>query len=79
MGWISLGERVLVFAGGCDDGVACDLAVELAVDASHDTGWGGAGGTLLTVGGETGWSHHNWEWAFRKCPAGTTPANCLPP
>lgn len=76
--WHSAGDHVVVFAGVCSDGVARDLAIELAADASHDTAWGGAGGTLLTVGGEPGWSHDNWTWAFRKCPTGTTPATCHP-
>ncbi len=75
--WHSQGDRVLVFAGVCDDGVARDIAIELAADASHDTELGGPG-TVLTVGGEAGWAHDNWSWAFRKCPAGTTPATCRP-
>lgn len=76
--WYSTSDRVVVFAGVCSDHVARDIAIELAADPTHDTGWGGAGGTLLTVGGETGWTHDNWDWAFRKCPAGTTPATCRP-
>lgn len=77
--WRSASDRIVVFAGVCDDGVARELAIELAADPSHDTGWGGAGGTLLTVGGQPGWSHDNWTWAFRKCPAGTGPTSCIPP
>jgi hypothetical protein len=76
--WYSLNDRVLVFAGVCSDNLARDLVIGLAADPTHDTDRGGAGGTLLTVGGETGWSHDNWTWSFRKCPAGTTPANCRP-
>ena len=77
--WYSLDERTLAIAGVCSDQVARDLVVELAADPATDTAWGGAGGTLVTVGGEAGWAHDGWDWAFRKCPAGTTPATCLPP
>jgi hypothetical protein len=76
--WSSRSSSVLVIAGACSDGVARDIAIELAADSSSNTGWGGAGGTLLSVGGETSWSHDNWPWAFRKCPAGTDPATCVP-
>ena len=71
-------DRVLVIAGVCDDHLARDIAVELAADPTHDADWGGAGGTVLTVGDDPAWAHDNWDWAFRKCPAGTTPANCHP-
>lgn len=77
--WHSQGERVLVFAGVCSDQVARDIVIQLEPDTGGNTGWGGAGGTLVSVGGETGWSHDNWPWAFRKCPPGTTPVTCFPP
>ena len=76
--WHSQGDRHLVFAGVCSDQVARDIVIELAPDTGQNSEWGGAGGTLLTVGGEPNWAHDNWAWAFRKCPAGTTPATCLP-
>ena len=68
---------MLVIAGVCDDHLARDIAVELAADPTHDADWGGAGGTVLTVGDDPAWAHDNWDWAFRKCPAGTTPAHVL--
>lgn len=76
--WWSLGASTLVIVGDCSDGTPREIVIELAADASGNAGWGGAGGTLVTVGGETGWSHDNWEWLFRKCPEGTGPADCVP-
>lgn len=76
--WHSRGDRVVIFDGVCDDHVAREIAIEVAADPSHDAEWGGAGGTLLTVGGDPAWAHDSWPWAFRKCPAGTTPATCHP-
>ena len=65
--WWSKSSRHLVILGECTDGRAREIEIELAADASSNTEFGGAGGTLLVVDGETGWSHNNWEWAFRKC------------
>ena len=76
--WYSLDASHVVIAGDCSDQVPRDIVIELAADPSSNTSFGGAGGTLLTVGGEAGWSHDNWDWAFRKCPSGTTPASCMP-
>lgn len=76
--WWSRGADELVILGACSDGVAREIAIQLAADASSNTGWGGAGGTLVSVGGEDGWSHDNWEWAFRKCPPGTGATDCTP-
>jgi hypothetical protein len=76
--WWSLGADTLVILGDCSDGTPREIAIQLAADPSSNTEWGGAGGTLLTVGGEAGWSHDNWDWAFRKCPPGTGPATCVP-
>lgn len=53
--WWSDGPSTLVIAGECSDGVARPIAIDLATAA------------VLSVGGETGWSHDNWDWAFRKC------------
>lgn len=77
--WWSLGANRLVIVGDCADGVAREIAIDLRDDASANSEWSGAGGTLVTVGGEAGWSHDNWEWGFRKCPAGTGPDDCYPP
>ena len=65
--WWSKSSRHLVILGDCSDGKPREIELELAADASSNTGFGGAGGTLLVVDGELGWSHDNWEWAFRKC------------
>ncbi|MEZ4403217.1 MAG: hypothetical protein R3B06_24545 [Kofleriaceae bacterium] len=69
---------MLVIDGVCSDGVAREVEIGLAADSSSDADWSGAGGTLLTVGGEEGWSHDNWEWSFRKCRPGTGPSDCVP-
>ncbi|MFN0246685.1 MAG: hypothetical protein ACKV2T_07235 [Kofleriaceae bacterium] len=39
----------------------------MSTDASSNTSFGGAGGTLVSVGGSTTWSHDNFEWAFCRC------------
>jgi hypothetical protein len=76
--WRSTSDRIVVLAGVCSDGVARDIAIELDAATGDDSDWNGAGATVLTVGGETGWSHDNWTWSFRKCPPGTAPATCFP-
>lgn len=76
--WFSRGSSKLVIIGDCSDDVAREIEIEMAADASSNSSWGGAGGTLVSVGGASGWIHDNWDWAFRKCPAGTDPTTCLP-
>ena len=70
--WHSLDAHHLVIEGRCSDGRARDIVIELAVDASSNTELGGAGGTLVSVDGEAGWTHDSFAWAFRKCPAGAS-------
>jgi hypothetical protein len=74
--WFSTSSRHLVIVGTCSDGHPREIVIEMNADPSSNTSWGGAGGRLLSVGGELDWSHDNWEWAFRKCPAGTDPSTC---
>jgi hypothetical protein len=76
--WYSLDASHLAIAGDCSDQVPRDIVIELAADPSSNTSFDGAGGTVVSVGGETGWSHDNWDWVFRKCPPGGTPASCMP-
>lgn len=54
--WASRGPTTLIITGDCFDGVA--RPIEIALDRGAD---------VVSVGGETGWSHNNWDWAFRKC------------
>ena len=72
--WRSAGPRVMILDGVCDDGVARPIALQLSAAAVGDPDGGLV--TVLTVGGEPGWSHDNWVWSFRKCPPGTTPETC---
>lgn len=76
--WSSLDARTLVIAGVCSDAAAREIVIALAADASADEQWGGAEATVRTVGGDPAWSHDNWPWAFRRCPAGTGPTDCVP-
>jgi hypothetical protein len=76
--WFSRSPSTLVILGSCSDAVAREIVLELAADPAQDSEWGGAGGVLVTVGGEPGWSHDNWDWAFRKCRAGTDSTTCVP-
>ncbi|MBA3453390.1 MAG: hypothetical protein H0T42_09895 [Deltaproteobacteria bacterium] len=76
--WFSRGSSTLVIVGDCSDDTAREIVIEMAADASSNTGWGGAGGTLTSVGGSDGWSHDNWDWSFRKCRAGSVPTTCVP-
>jgi hypothetical protein len=76
--WFSRGASTLVVVGDCSDATAREIVIAMAADPASNTRWGGAGGTLVTVGGEAGWSHDNWDWAFRKCQTGTDPTSCLP-
>jgi hypothetical protein len=77
--WYSLDASTLIIEGDCSDGAAREIRIALASDTSSNTQWGGAGGTLVSVDGEVGWSHDNWDWVFRKCPAGTDESTCTPP
>ncbi len=65
--WRSEDDQTLVIEGQCSDGVARDIVLEFNSDSSQNASFG-AGATLLTVDGESGWAHNSWEWAFRKCP-----------
>ena len=75
--WWSRGADTLVILGDCSDALPREIEIRLAADSSSNTQWGGAGGTLVSVGGDVAWSHDNWEWAFRKCPPGTDPSSCF--
>ncbi len=65
--WFSRGSSTLVIVGECSDAVAREIVIEMNADPSSNTSFGGAGGTLVSVGGSSTWSHDNWDWAFRKC------------
>lgn len=69
--WSSLDAAHLVIAGACSDGRARDIVIAMNPDPSSNAEWGGAGGELVSVDGEPGWSHDNWAWAFRKCASGS--------
>lgn len=70
--WRSAGPRLLSVDGVCSDGVRRPIVLELT--AADDATGGPA--TVRTVGGETGWSHDNWSWWFRRCPADATFETC---
>jgi hypothetical protein len=69
--WSASGN-VLTLASDCSDGTSRDVRLSFTRDPQT-----GAFGnvTLLTVGGETGWSHNDFLWRFRKCP-GTDEEQC---
>jgi hypothetical protein len=76
--WFSRSSSTLVIVGTCSDLTSREIVIEMNADPSANTEWGGSGAGLVTVGGDTGWSHDNWDWAFRKCRAGTDPTSCVP-
>jgi hypothetical protein len=59
--WHSLDSTHVSIAGTCSDGQARDIEIEMTADPQ-----------VLSVGGQTGWSHDNWAWSFRKCADSTT-------
>jgi hypothetical protein len=63
--WRSLAPATLIILGHCSDGVPREIRLEFALDEQGDLNEHSV--TLVTVGGETDWSHDNWAWAFRKC------------
>lgn len=65
--WHSEDDQTLVIEGHCTDDVVRDIVLLFSSDASQNSEFGN-GATVLTVDGQTGWSHNGWEWAFRKCP-----------
>lgn len=64
--WHSEDDQTLVIEGQCTDGISRDIVLHFGNDPSQNAE-SGADVTLLTVDGQTGWSHNGWEWAFRKC------------
>lgn len=74
--WQSSGASTLIVAGECSDGRPREIRLAFDDDPTDDDRAGGARVTLESVGGERGWSHDNFEWAFRRCPAGTDAAAC---
>jgi hypothetical protein len=73
--WFSK-NGMLGIVGNCSDLNPRTIWIHFGKDASLNTVPGGSGGFLHSVEGSIEWSHDNWDWAFRKCPAGTTEATC---
>lgn len=67
--WWSKGPAGLVIVGDCSDGAARPIEFSFDPDSSGNAGFG-ANAALVSVGGDAGWSHDNWDWAFQKCPDG---------
>lgn len=65
--WRSEDSQTLVIEGLCSDDVVRDIVLELDRDSSQNSEFAMEPTTLLSVGGQTDWSHNNWDWAFRKC------------
>lgn len=76
--WYSLDSSTLIIIGACSDDRPREILFAFSEDPSLDTEWGGAGAALVSVGSETSWTHDNWPWAFRRCPAGTDESTCPP-
>ena len=75
--WGSIGNSTLVIASTCSDAIARPLTLTFNPDSSMNAGFG-ANATIVDVAGDANWSHDNWDWAFRKCRAGTDPSTCVP-
>ncbi len=67
--WYSLDASTLVIIGDCSDGLARPIRFAFNPDSSGNAGFG-ANATLISVAGDSNWSHDNWEWAFQKCTDG---------
>ena len=75
--WHSLDASTLVILSNCSDGRVRELLFsfnsDISANASHS---GGAGATLISVDGASGWSHDNWPWQFRRCPDRADETSC---
>ena len=71
--WHSKDDAILVLNGDCSDRSAREIALFFSSAASRNAV--GAQVAIETVGGETGWNHPGFPWAFRHCPDGADPVS----
>jgi hypothetical protein len=71
--WHSRDDATLVILGECSDDFAREIVLGFQADASANAGYPGATVKIGDVGGEVGWQHAGFEWAFHKCPADADP------
>jgi hypothetical protein len=64
--WSALDAETLVIDGVCDDGLERALVLAFPAVASGNAA-GLFGIDVVSVGGEGGWGHFTFEWAWQKC------------
>jgi hypothetical protein len=74
--WHSLGPTRLFVKGECNDGTTRAIQIGFTPEVQPVHACGGEG-ELLDVDGDIEWMHWGFEWSWRKCAEGTTPASCF--
>jgi hypothetical protein len=71
--WYSTDDATLVIDGNCSDGKYREIMLGFADDPTANTI--DADVVVVSVGGEDGWSHEDWQWRWRRCES---VASCVP-
>jgi hypothetical protein len=69
--WHSVSERRLVIEGVCSDNMIREIILDLTPIAGSDL----FTAEVVSVGGERGWAHHDFEWSWARCASRD---ECLP-
>jgi hypothetical protein len=64
--WSAPDANTLVIEGACSDGHERDIVLGFPEDTTADA-TGQSAIEVVSVGGEAGWGHFMWDWAWQKC------------
>ena len=68
--WRSAEAKRLFITGDCTDGTGREIELSFESPASQNAAPEGATVSLISVGGEPGWLHPDFDWRFKKCRPG---------
>lgn len=72
--WSAPDADTLVIDGACSDGRPREIVLGFPADTTANA-VGQSAIEVISVGGDHGWAHSQWEWAWQKCAdTGCTPA-----
>jgi hypothetical protein len=64
--WSAPDADTLVIEGACSDGHERDIVLGFPEDTTADA-TGQPAIEVVSVGGQVGWGHFTWDWAWQKC------------
>jgi hypothetical protein len=69
--WHSLSDQHLIIQGDCLDGVRREIELSLSPVLGTET----FDAEIVSVAGESGWTHQDWAWSWARCSSREI---CLP-